>query len=134
MIPALDTAAFEQLAEDLGSYAVASDFLATFASLLTDRIQRIERSLVVEDEAELVTALLSLQASAAMSGAAQLQASATRTLAQQPIRSTPTGPLMRQLQGQADAFRDALAGFDHAGYAPDTQARHSGGRSSARGT
>ncbi|MFJ6001008.1 hypothetical protein [Arthrobacter sp. NPDC092385] len=133
MIPALDTAAFEQLAEDLGSYTVASDFLATFASLLTDRIQRIERSLIVQDEAELVTALLSLQASAAMSGAAQLQASATRTLAQQPVGSTPTGPLVRRLQGQADAFRDALAGFHHAGCAPDTRARHSGGRSSAKG-
>jgi hypothetical protein len=134
MIPALDTAVFEQLAEDLGSYAVASDFLATFAALLTDRIQRIERSLIVQDEAELVTALLSLQASAAMSGAAQLQASATRTLARQPIGSTPTGPLMRQLQGQADAFRDALADFHHVGYAPDTQALHSGRQSSAKGT
>lgn len=126
MIPALDPAAFEQLADDVDSYAIASDFLTSFASLLTARIQRIERSLVVQDEAELVTALLSLHAGAAMAGAAQLQASAARALARQPVGSTPVGPLVRRLQGQADAFRDALSGFHHAGYGPAAQPRRAG--------
>ncbi|MDN4609569.1 hypothetical protein [Arthrobacter burdickii] len=117
MIPVLDAAAFESLADDLGS-RIASDFLTSFDALLTERVQRIEHALKMHDEEELITAILSLHASAAMAGATQLQVSATRALAHQPVGSTPSGPLVRKLQGQAAAFKDALATFHHAGYAP----------------
>lgn len=116
MIPALDATAFEQLAEDLESHAIASEFLVTFDALLADRIQRIEHALEAQDEEEITTALLSLQASAAMAGAAQLEASATRALAR-PAESTPPGPLVQELRGHADVFRTAFADFHHAGYA-----------------
>ncbi|RJT75115.1 hypothetical protein D6T63_18180 [Arthrobacter cheniae] len=119
MIPALDAFAFEILAEDLGTDD-ASDFLTSFEALLTGRIQRIERALQAQDEEAITEALLSLQASAAMAGAAQLQASATHALMQQPMRSTPPGPLVRKLQGQADMFKDALVTFHHIGYSPIT--------------
>lgn len=121
MIPALDPAAFEILAEDLDSRAVASDFLTTFDALLTNRIRRIEQALRAEDEEEITTALLSLQAGAAMAGAAQLQASATQALVLQPVTSIPSGPLLRKLQGQADLFRHAFVRFHGAGYTTDVQ-------------
>lgn len=120
MIPPLNADAFKQLAEDLESPAIASDFLAAFDVLLSDRIQRIEQALKNQNEEEITTALLSLQASAAMVGAAQLDASTTRALAQQPTKSAPPGPLIRKLQGQADAFSDALSDFHHASYTPTT--------------
>ncbi|RJT77350.1 hypothetical protein D6T63_15555 [Arthrobacter cheniae] len=125
MIPVLDTCAFEILADDLGSF-VASEFLTSFDALLADRIRRIERALETQDEEEVITALLSLQASAAMAGAAQLQASAARALAQRPVGSTPPGPLVRKLQGQADMFRDAFATFHHSGYTSLTNEPPSG--------
>lgn len=111
MIPALDPTAFEDLVEDLGSYTVASEFMTSFDSLLTGRIQRIERALENHDKEEIVTALLSLQASAAMAGAAQLQASVTRALVDQSVELVPPGALIRELHGQADLFRIAFA--DH---------------------
>ncbi|MHA7279925.1 hypothetical protein ACX80H_09255 [Arthrobacter sp. MDT2-2] len=120
VLPPLDATAFESLADDLG-FRVATDFLASFDALLTDRIRRIERALEAHDEEELITAVLSLQASAAMAGAAQLQASATRALAHVPPGSTPAEPLVRELQGQATAFKDAFTDFHHTSYddAPD---------------
>ncbi|MHA7179847.1 hypothetical protein ACX80J_06970 [Arthrobacter sp. MDB2-24] len=117
MLPPLDATVFESLADDLGS-RIASDFLDSFESLLTDRIRRIEGALKAHDDEELTTALLSLQASAAMAGAAQLQSSATRALAYNPMASAPPGPLVRKLQGQAAAFKDAFATFHHTSYTP----------------
>lgn len=121
MIPALDTAVFEHLTEELDSYAVALEFLITFESLLAGRIQRIERALKDQDREEVITALMSLHASAAMVGAAQLEASATRALAQRSVETTPPGPLVRKLQGQAALFRSAFADFLHPEITPVTQ-------------
>lgn len=120
VLPPLDATAFELLADDLGS-RIATDFLTSFEALLTDRIRRIERALEAHDGEELITAMLSLQASAAMAGAAQLQASTTRALAHMPSGSTPAAPLVRELQGQATAFKDAFTHFHHTSYddAPD---------------
>lgn len=113
-IPALDPAAFEELATDLASCVLALDYLTSFESLLAGRIQRIEQALMDQNREKAITALMSLQASAAMAGARQLQASATRVLADGPVEATLTGPLVRKLQGQADLFRGAFADFrDH---------------------
>ena len=110
MIPALDANAIAELVEDV-DLSVAVDFLLTFDALLGRRIQRIGQALRDHDEEEITTALLSLQASAAMAGATRLQASATCALAQQPMGSKPSETFMRELQGQADMFRDAVANF-----------------------
>lgn len=110
MIPALDATVFAKLVEDL-DLSVAAEFLVAFNGLLVGRIERIEQALKGHDEEEISTALLSLQASAAMVGAAQLEASATRALTQQPMGSKSPGALIRKLQGQADIFREAVAGF-----------------------
>jgi hypothetical protein len=109
MIPALDAAAYEDLAEDLASHAVALEFMTSFESLLAGRIQRIERALRNQDREEVVTALLSLQASAAIAGATELHASATRALASRSVETTAPGPLVRKLQGQASRFSIAFA-------------------------
>jgi hypothetical protein len=108
-IPALDPVVFEELATDLASRALALDYLTSFESLLSGRIQRIERALEDQDGEEIITALMSLQASAAMAGAKQLEASATRVLADEPVERTMPGPLVRKLQGQAVLFSDAFA-------------------------
>lgn len=121
MIPALDTATFEHLIEELDSHAVALEFVISFESLLADRIQRIERALKDQDREEVITALLSLHASAAMVGAAQLEASATRALGNEPVETTPPGPLVRKLQGQAALFRGAFADLHHPQTTPVTQ-------------
>jgi hypothetical protein len=110
---AFNPAAFEQLAQDLGSYAIASEFVMSFESLLAERIQRIERALKNQDREEAITALLSLQASAAMAGAHQLHASATNALTIRLVETTPPGPLTRKLQGQANLFTHAFADFHH---------------------
>jgi hypothetical protein len=107
MNPAFDATAFARLVEDIDLCA-AVDFLGTFNALLTGRIERIHQALQGHDEKEITTALLSLQASAAMVGAAQLEASATRALAQQPMESKPSGALIKKLQGQAAMFNDAV--------------------------
>ncbi|MHA7143449.1 hypothetical protein ACX80U_01900 [Arthrobacter sp. TmT3-37] len=108
MIPVFDTTALAKLVEDLDLY-VAMDFLTTFSALLAGRIERIEQAYQDHDEEEITTALLSLQASAAMVGAAQLEASATRALGQQPTRAKHSGALIRRLEGQADVFRETIA-------------------------
>ncbi len=111
MTRAFDTDAFEQLAGDLGSYTVATDFVRSFTALLPARIERIDRALRSQDREEIITALLSLQASAAMAGAPQLYAASTQALAVDPVERAPRGPLLRKLQGQADLFRQASAGL-----------------------
>lgn len=111
MNPVLDPAVFGHLVDDLGSYPVALDFVETFDSLLGGRITRIGQALEDRDEDETVTALLSLQASASMAGAVQLEALATRALVHQPVGMTPQGSLMRQLESEAAQFRNALTGF-----------------------
>ena len=108
MNPAIDATAFAKLVEDL-DLCVAGDFLVTFNALLAGRIERIQQAFQSHDKEEVITALLSLQASAAMVGAAQLEASATRALTQQPTESEPSGAFIRKLQGQADMFREAVA-------------------------
>lgn len=111
MHPVLDTVVIGHLVDDLGSYPLALNFVTTFDSLLDSRITRIEQALEGRDEDETVTALLSLQASAAMAGAVQLEALATRALTHQPVRTTPQGFLVRQLESEAALFRSALTGF-----------------------
>ena len=113
MDPALDPQPFDDLTEDVDSVVIALDFMMDFGSLLPGRIRRIEQALRDQDREETVTALLSLHASAAMAGATQLQASATRALANEPVESTPPGPLVRKLEGQADLFRAALTKLQH---------------------
>ncbi|MHA7209929.1 Hpt domain-containing protein [Arthrobacter sp. MDT1-65] len=110
MIPALDATAFSTLVEDV-DLGVAVDFLTTFNALLVSRIARIELALEDHDEEEICTALLSLHSSAAMVGASQLQASAARALTQHPVGSEHCREFVLTLQGQADTFRDAVAGF-----------------------
>jgi hypothetical protein len=110
MIPVLDATVFAKLVEDL-DLSVAAEFLVTFNALLVGRIERIEQALKGHDEEEISTALLSLQASAAMVGAAQLEASATRAITQQPMGSKLSAAFVRRIQGQADMFREAVAGF-----------------------
>lgn len=109
--PVLDPAAFEQLVDDLGSYAIAMDFVTTFESLLGTRITRIGQALEDLDEEELVTALLSLQASAAMAGAVQLHASATHALADRGVGEPFPGSLLQQLESEAELFRSTFADF-----------------------
>jgi hypothetical protein len=113
MNPDLDGRIFGELAEDVGSVAIASDFMTSFASLLPGRIRRIEKALTDQDREEALTALLSLHASATMAGATQLQASATRALADEPVEMALPGPLIRKLEGQADLFRTALTELQH---------------------
>jgi HPt (histidine-containing phosphotransfer) domain-containing protein len=105
---ALDPQSFDEFAEDVGSVVIALEFLTTFASLLAGRIRRIEGALKDQDREETLTALLSLHASATMAGATQLQVSVTRALANEMVETTPPGPLVRKLEGQADLFRTAL--------------------------
>ncbi len=105
---ALDPQSFDEFAEDVGSVVIALEFLTTFASLLAGRIRRIEGALKDQDRQETLTALLSLHASATMAGATQLQVSVTRALADERVETTPPGPLVRKLEGQADLFRTAL--------------------------
>lgn len=112
-IPALDPAAFEELSTDLASHVLALEYMISFESLLAGRIHRIERALKNQDREEAITALLSLQASATMAGARQLQGSATRALVDEPVQMTLPGPLVRKLQGQADLFRIAFADLRH---------------------
>jgi hypothetical protein len=108
MTPVFDATVFARLVEDL-DLCVAVDFVTTFTALLAGRIERIEQALRDHDDEEIITALLSLQASAAMVGAAQLEASATRALTQQPTGSQPSGVLIRKLQGQAEMFRQTIS-------------------------
>jgi hypothetical protein len=108
MTPVFDATVFARLVEDL-DLCVAVDFVTTFTALLAGRIERIEQALRDHDDEEIITALLSLQASAAMVGAAQLEASATRALTQQPTGSQPSGVLIRKLHGQADIFRQTIS-------------------------
>ncbi|BBE24653.1 hypothetical protein MN0502_35360 (plasmid) [Arthrobacter sp. MN05-02] len=112
-IPVLDPAAFEELSEDLASHVLALEYMVSFESLLAGRIHRIEQALKNQDREEAITALLSLQASATMAGARQLQGAATRALIDEPVQMTLPGPLVRKLQGQADSFRIAFADFRH---------------------
>lgn len=110
MVPALDVTAFDELAEDLDPY-VAFDFMATFNALLDSRIERIEQALKGRDGEEITTALLSLQASAVIAGAAQLQASAAHALNEQPMESGNSETFVRYLRQQADTFRAAFINF-----------------------
>lgn len=54
---------------------------------------------------------MSLRASAAMVGATDLEAASSRALAHHPVELIPRGPLVRQLEGRADFFRQALVDF-----------------------
>lgn len=108
---AFDEEVFERFVSDLGSEAVVLQYLVSFEAMLDGRINRINEALRVQDREETETALLSLQASAAMAGATQLEAVARRALTHHRVELTPRGPLVRQLQGKADFFRQALVGF-----------------------
>lgn len=107
MVPALDATAFDVLAEDLDPY-VAFDFMATFIALLDSRIERIQQALRGSDGEEITTALLSLHASAVIAGAAQLRASATHALNEQPMEPGTSETFVRYLREQADTFRAAF--------------------------
>lgn len=111
MIPAFDPAVFEELIDQLDSRATATDFLDSFAAMLTDRIRVIEDALRAHHHEDAVRALHSLRASAVMVGARQLEASTTRALDLSNPESTAVGPLVRKLQGQADLFRTAIIPF-----------------------
>lgn len=109
MIPVFDPAVFEELIDQLDSRATATDFLDSFAAMLTDRILVIEHALRAHNHEDTVRALHSLRASAVMVGARQLEASTTRALELSNPESTAVGPLVRKLQAQADLFRTASA-------------------------
>jgi hypothetical protein len=117
---AFDADVLQQLAEDLESPVDAYAFALSFQSLLPARIQRIDHALRIQDREETLTALLSLQASTAMVGACQLNASVTRALAHHPVEKTLPGPLRRKLEGQADLFKRAFAEV-HARTTPGAQ-------------
>ncbi|WP_191931799.1 Hpt domain-containing protein [Arthrobacter bussei] len=102
---------FEELIDQLDSRATATDFLDSFAAMLTDRIRVIEDALRAHHHEDAVRALHSLRASAVMVGARQLEASTTRALDLSNPESTAVGPLVRKLQGQADLFRTAIIPF-----------------------
>jgi hypothetical protein len=108
---AFDEEVFDRLLADLGSEAIAMEFLLTFDALLDTRIERVDRALKEQDREEIETALMSLQASAGMGGATELEATATRALAHRPVQLIPRGPLVRQLEGKANYFRQALIDF-----------------------
>ena len=118
MTPVFDPGTFERLVDEVGSRADAIDYLITFTSLLPARTERIRRAIKTGNNEEVTDALLSLQASAAMAGAAQLQASVTQALAQQHEGLPPTDPLVRKLQRQADLFSEAVLDFHYNGYTP----------------
>lgn len=109
VIPAFDPAVFEELIDQLDSRATATDFLDSFAAMLTDRIRVIEDALRAHHHEDAVRALHSLRASAVMVGARQLEASTTRALASAYPEAIAVGPLVRKLQGQAELFRTASA-------------------------
>lgn len=111
VIRAFDPAVFEELIDQLDSRATATDFLDSFAAMLTDRIRVIEDALRAHHHEDAVRALHSLRASAVMVGARQLEASTTRALDLSNPESTAVGPLVRKLQGQADLFRTAIIPF-----------------------
>ncbi|WP_182977126.1 hypothetical protein [Arthrobacter cheniae] len=111
---ALDPAIFAELVDDLASPTAAFSFITTFESLLDQRISNIQRALEYQDKEAVVTAMLSLQASAAITGAGQLHASITQALKHKPIEKTPHGPLVQQLEAEANLFRKAFADLkDH---------------------
>lgn len=87
-------------------------FLATFTSLLSPRIGRIDAAFKQKDREDLITALLSLQASATMAGAAQLQKTTTRALMADPIEDQPPEPLIEQLTSEAQDFTRAFRSFE----------------------
>ncbi|MCU1632492.1 MAG: hypothetical protein JWM61_1144 [Micrococcaceae bacterium] len=92
MTAAFDVDVFHTLVKELESSSTAVAFLTSFASMLDDRIHRIERALTSQNREELRTALFSLRASAAMAGATQMQTSATTALADQPHRNHTEQP------------------------------------------
>lgn len=81
-------------------------FLATFTSLLSPRIARIDDAFKQKDREELITALLSLHASSAMAGAQRLQATTTHALAADPIEDQATGSLLERLEAEAREFEE----------------------------
>lgn len=109
MIPAFDPAVFEELIDQLDSRATATDFLDSFAAMLTDRIRVIEDALRAHNRVDALRALHGLRASAVMVGARQLEASTTRALESEHPEAIAVGPLVQKLQGQADLFRTASA-------------------------
>jgi len=88
IVPILDILVFTALAED-PSHAKAVSFLNTFDSLLAPRIARIRQAFIHQDREGIITALLSLHVSSAMTGAKQLQATTTRALAVDPLEDQP---------------------------------------------
>ncbi|WP_394252921.1 hypothetical protein [Arthrobacter pityocampae] len=109
-MPSLDRTAFDVLVEDL-DIRTALDFRSTFNASLPQRIGRIHQAVEARDQEEITTALLSLQACAAMAGAAQLQASAADALLHHDAGLTPSKDIAHTLTGQAEAFTTALAAF-----------------------
>ncbi|MFC3300511.1 hypothetical protein FJV46_08460 [Arthrobacter agilis] len=118
MKPPFDHGTYDKLVDALGSQDLAAAFLDSFTSMLESRIRRIEQALITQDREEAITALLSLRSSASMVGAAQLEESTTKALAGERIESTPVGPLVRKLQGQADLFTRATLQLSRTDAAP----------------
>ncbi len=108
---AFDEEVFHRFADDLGWEIVVLEYLVSFEAMLDERINRIDHALKRHDRKEAETALMSLQASAAMAGATELEATAHRALRFRPVEQNPRAPLVRQLQGKADFFRQALIAF-----------------------
>jgi hypothetical protein len=109
MIQPLNPEVFEKFADELGSHDLAVVFLDSFTFMLSDRITRIESAMRLQDREETITALLSLHSSAAMVGAAQLEASTAEALATHQVEALLVGPLVRKLQGQAGLLGQVTA-------------------------
>ncbi|RJT75413.1 hypothetical protein D6T63_17850 [Arthrobacter cheniae] len=105
---ALDPAIFAELVDDLASPTAAFSFITSFESLLDQRISAIRQALENQDKEAVITTMLSLQASAAITGAGQLHGCITQALARASVEKTPYGPLIQRLEVQADLFRQAF--------------------------
>lgn len=77
--PRLEPAALEILAEHVGSSA-AESFLATYLTMLPDRLERIVRALEVRDTDQALDAVISLKVTSAMAGARDLERECARVL------------------------------------------------------
>ena len=108
-LPVLDRAALAQLATDLGSRQLATNFANAFAMMWPRRMARLEEAVAAGNHEQARDAAGSIQVSAAMVGAAQLEASGAQILAVAQAGDPATAhAALVQLHQIGDAALDSL--------------------------
>lgn len=108
-LPVLDRHILDNLGAELSSRAGALRFAETFVQMLPERVAAVESALTDTDPDAAVVALLSLNASACMVGARQLQELSAAALDR--IGGPPAPGLVARLHDLGTTFQSALGGI-----------------------